>query len=81
MAVMHSSRSGYVPCLQHSLAAMVVAGEGTAVTHLRFANFDNDPWVMLIHLWPIFDPLRGPQDFNSLLREVFNRPMISQCDR
>jgi hypothetical protein len=41
-----------------------------AVTALRLAWQYQHPLVSLVHLFPLFDPLRGREDFERLLDEM-----------
>ncbi|MGA7234647.1 MAG: hypothetical protein WBY44_03135 [Bryobacteraceae bacterium] len=64
------ARSTYVTRFQLAVAYMGLSEYDEAVAMLSGACDDYDPWMMYLHLLPLFDPLRGGAQFQALLRQI-----------
>jgi hypothetical protein len=65
-----AARESYVPPVQLALAHMAVDEMDEAVADLRRACDEGDPKMAWLHLWPLFDPLRGHEGFKALLQRL-----------
>jgi tetratricopeptide (TPR) repeat protein len=64
------SRKSYVPPVQLALAHLAAEELDYAVLDLERAVEEGDPKMALLHLWPLFDPLREQEGFKALIRRM-----------
>ena len=56
--------------LSLALAYMGIGRTQDAIEKLRAACDEGNPFMAWLHLWPVFDPLRGDGKFRALLRRM-----------
>jgi hypothetical protein len=56
--------------VQKALAYLGLGETDQAVLSLHAAFAHSDPLLLWLHLWPVFDPLRGHKRFQELIRRM-----------
>lgn len=62
-------RGGLSPC-QLAVGYMAIRDYSRAIELLAEDLDRNHPLMALLHVWPIFDPLREHEDFKALMQRM-----------
>src|SRR4030095_16047178 len=66
------STSGYVASFDRALVHLGLGASERACRLLADACTEHEPWLPLIRVDPVFDPLRGMPEFEKLVDRIFH---------
>jgi tetratricopeptide (TPR) repeat protein len=68
-ALLQLAKRKYIQPFQLALGYMALERNDEAIAQLKKALDEQDPFMIWLHLWPVFDPLRNDIAFRILLAE------------